>query len=48
MMLSPITLRTDKAPVVSVGEVVLESKKYDKEEGDFDHVPFRRSTLSYA
>ena len=48
MMLSPIAPRTDKAPVVSVGEVVLESKKDDEKEGDFNHAPFRRNTLSYA
>jgi len=48
MMLSPITPRTDKAPVVSVREVELESEKCDKEEANFNHAPFRRNTLSYA
>ena len=46
MVLSPITPRTDKTPVVSVGEVELENEKCDKEEGNFNHAPFRRSTLS--
>ena len=37
MVLSFVTTRADKTPVVSVGIVVFESEKDDEEEGDFYH-----------